>query len=128
MTTLEVVASVVDRIRKAVVGLKMPRALEVLDQAVRQLERGETSALEVIDTLFAEELTLRENRRVKMALRMAKLSTVKTLPGFDFSFQPSLDKNRFLALAQLISIERNEVIRFLGPPGTGKSHLATALG
>jgi len=119
---------VLDRIRKTLVGLKMPRALEVLDQAVRQLERGETSALEVIDTLFAEELTLRENRRVKMALRMAKLSTVKTLAGFDFSFQPSLDRNRILALAQLDFIGRNEVIHFLGPPGTGKSHLATALG
>jgi hypothetical protein len=44
---------------------------------VRQLERGEASALEVIDTLFAEELKLRENRRVKMALRMAKLSTIR---------------------------------------------------
>src|SRR5258705_9651149 len=63
-----------------------------------------------------------------MALRMAKLSTVKTLPGFDFSFQPSLDKNRILALAQLDFIERNEVIHFLGPPGRGKSHLASALG
>src|SRR5262249_29066652 len=68
------------------------------------------------------------NRRVKMALRMAKLSTVKTLTGFDFSFQPSLERNRFLALAQLDFIERNEVIHFLGPHGTGKSHLATALG
>ncbi|MET4262548.1 DNA replication protein DnaC [Bradyrhizobium sp. S3.12.5] len=79
----------------------------------------------MIDTLFAEELTLRENRRVKLALRMAKLSTVKTLAGFDFSFH---DRNRILALAQLDFIERNEVIHFLGPPGTGKSHLATALG
>jgi DNA replication protein DnaC len=75
---------------------------------MRQLERGEASALEVIDTLFAEELTLRENRRVKMALRMAKLSTIKTLAGFDFSFQPSLDRNRVLALAQLDFIDRNE--------------------
>jgi DNA replication protein DnaC len=126
--TIEIVPSVLDRIRKTLVGLKMPRALEVLDQTVRQLERGETSALEVIDTLFAEELTLRENRRVKMALRMAKLSTIKTLAGFDFSFQPSLDRNRILALAQLDFIDRNEMIHFLGPPGTGKSHLATALG
>ena len=55
----EIVPSLVDRIKQTLVGLKMPRALEVLDQAVRQLERGETSALEVIDTLFAEELTLR---------------------------------------------------------------------
>src|SRR4029079_18456785 len=50
-----------------------------LDQTVRQLERGETSALEVIDTLFAEELTLRENRRVKMALRMAQLALLDRL-------------------------------------------------
>jgi DNA replication protein DnaC len=63
-----------------------------------------------------------------MALRMAKLSTIKTLAGFDFSFQPSLDRNRILALAQLDFVDRNEVIHFLGPPGTGKSHLATALG
>ena len=126
--TLEIVPSVLDRIRRTLVGLKMPRALEVLDQTMRQLERGEASALEVIDTLFAEELTLRENRRVKMALRMAKLSTIKTLAGFDFSLQPSLDRNRVLALAQLDFIDRNEVVHFLGPPGTGKSHLATALG
>jgi DNA replication protein DnaC len=126
--SLEVVPSVLDRIRRTLVGLKMPRALEVLDQTVRQLERGEASALDVIDTLLAEELTLRENRRIKMALRMAKLATIKTLSGFDFSSQPSLDKNRILALAQLDFINRSEVIHFLGPPGTGKSHLATALG
>src|SRR5271165_5678491 len=126
--TLEIVPSVLDRIRKTLVGLKMPRALEVLDQTVRQLERGESSALEVIDTLFAEELTLRENRRVKMALRMARLSTIKTLAGFDFSFQPSLDRNRILALAELKFIDHTEVVHLIGPPGTGKSHLSIALG
>jgi DNA replication protein DnaC len=77
--------SVLERIRRALVGLRMPRALEVLDQAVRRLERGEASALETIDTLLAEEMTLRENRRVKTALVMARLSTIKTLSGFDFA-------------------------------------------
>jgi DNA replication protein DnaC len=71
---------------------------------------------------------LRENRRVRMALQMAKLSAVKTLAGFDFSFQPSLDRNRILALAELQFIDRSEVLHFLGPPGTGKSHLSLALG
>jgi DNA replication protein DnaC len=65
---------------------------------------------------------------VKMALRMAKLSTIKALTGFDFSFQHSLDRNRILALAQPDLLDRNEVIHLLGPPGTGKSHLAAALG
>ena len=46
--TLEIVPSVLDRIRRTLVGLKMPRALEVLDQTVRQLERGESSALDFI--------------------------------------------------------------------------------
>jgi len=124
----EIVPSVVDRIKRTLVGLKMPRALEILDATVRRIERGEVTPLEVIDLLLVEELTLRENRRVRMALQMAKLSAVKTLAGFDFSFQPSLDRNRIMALAELQFIDRSEVVHFLGPPGTGKSHLSLALG
>ena len=86
--------AVIDRIRRNLVGLKMPRALEILDVTLRGIERGETSALEAIDVLLTEELTLRENRRVKMALIMARLSAIKTLAGFDFSFQPSLDETQ----------------------------------
>jgi DNA replication protein DnaC len=59
---------------------------------------------------------------------MARLSTIKTLDSFDFSFQPSLDRERILALAELQFVERREVVHFLGPPGTGKSHLAVAIG
>lgn len=106
----------------------MPRALEGLDQIVRRLEQGEIGALEAIDILLSEELTLREDRRIKTALRMGRLGTIKTLAGFDFSFQPSLDRERILTLAQLGFVDRREVVHFLGPPGTGKSHLATALG
>jgi DNA replication protein DnaC len=71
---------------------------------------------------------VRESRRIKTALVMARLTAVKTLAGFDFSFQPSIDRNRILTLAQLEFIDRNEVVHVLGPPGTGKSHLAVALG
>jgi DNA replication protein DnaC len=125
---LEIVPAILDRIRRTLVGLRMPRALEVLDRTVRQLERGEVSPLDAIDTLLAEELTVRESRRIKTALVMARLTAIKTLAGFDFSFQPSLDRNRVLTLAQLEFIDRNEVLHVLGPPGTGKSHLAVALG
>ena len=124
----EIVPSVVDRIKRSLVGLKMPRAIEILDATVRRIERGEMNALEAIDALLAEELTLRENRRVKMALVMARLSAIKTLAGFDFSFQPSLDRNRIMALAELQFIDRAEALHLIGPPGTGKSHLSLALG
>ncbi len=126
--TLDSIPSMIDRIRHDLVGLKMPRALEALDHVVRRLEHGELSALEAIDILLSEELTLRENSRIKTALRMGRLATIKTLAGFDFTFQPSLDRDRVFTLAQLSFIEPHEAVHFLGPPGTGKSHLATALG
>jgi len=117
-----------DRIRDHLVGLKMSCALEALDASVRRLEQGELSALELLDTLLGEERTMRESRRIKSSMMTARLTRIKTLQGFDFSFQPSLDRERILALAQLDFIDRGEVIHLLGPPGTGKSHLAIALG
>jgi DNA replication protein DnaC len=121
-------AGLVDRIRRHLVGLKMPRALEVLDHVLRRLECGEIGAPEALEALLGEELTLREGRRVRAALKMGRLLTIKTLTGFDFSFQPSLDRNRILTLAQLEFIDRHEVVHFIGQPGCGKTHLALALG
>ena len=121
-------SEVLDRITSHLVGLRMPRALEALDHTVQQIERGEITALEAIDNLLAEELTIRESRRITVAMATARLTPPKTLESFDFTFQPSLDRDRIMALAQLDFINRAEVIHFLGPPGTGKSHLATALG
>jgi DNA replication protein DnaC len=127
MSTPSPVATI-DRIRRHLVALKMPSALEGLDNLVRRFEQGQITPLELIETLLQEERGLRESRRVKMALLTARLTTLKTLESFDFRFQPSLDRNRILSLAQLDFIERREVVHFLGPPGTGKSHLAVALG
>jgi DNA replication protein DnaC len=119
MTALDAMPSAIDRIRHDLVGLRMPRALEALDQTVRRLEQGEITALEAIDILLSEELTLRENSRIKTALRMGRLTTIKTLSGFDFAFQPSLDRDRILTLAQLGFVERGEAVHFLGPPESG---------
>ncbi len=119
---------VTERIRQSMVSLHMARALETLDQTLSRLEKGEISAIEAIDELLAEELNLREGRRIGVALRTARLMPIKTLESFDFSFQPSLDRHRIMALAELEFIKRVEVLHFLGPPGTGKSHLATAIG
>jgi DNA replication protein DnaC len=130
MTSLDPAAgpATLDRIRRHLVGLNMPRALEVIEHILRRIERGEISTLEAIDTLLGEELTLREGRRVRSALKMGRLINIKTLSGFDFSFQPSLDRDRIMALAQLDFVDRHEAVHFLGQPGCGKTHLALALG
>jgi len=117
-----------ERIRRHLVGLRMPRALEALQMTLSRIEQGQVTALEAIEALLGEEYSTRESRRIKMALQTARLSTVKRLSGYDFSFQPGLDRNRVLALAELDFIEGKQCVHFLGPPGTGKSHLAIALG
>jgi hypothetical protein len=65
-------------------------------KALAGAAQAEIGALEAIDILLSEELTLRENSRIKTALRMGRLGTIKTLAGFDFTFQPSLDRDRIL--------------------------------
>jgi DNA replication protein DnaC len=94
----------------------MPRALEALQMTLARIEQGEVTALEAIETLLGEEYTTRESRRIKMALQTARLPTIKTLSGYDFSFQPSLDRHRVLALAQLEFVERKQCVHLLGPP------------
>lgn len=118
----------IEQVRRHLVNLKMSRALEVLDELVARLEQGRLSPLEAIEQLLAEERTTRESRRIRAALLTARLTQIKTLESFDFTFQPSLDRNRILTLAQLGFIDRAEVVHLLGPPGTGKSHIALALG
>ncbi|WP_426954246.1 IS21-like element helper ATPase IstB [Muricoccus radiodurans] len=120
------IPATLERVRRHLVGLRMPLALEVLDHTMRQIERGEIGALEAIDGLLAEGLTLREGRRIKAALQMARLGTIKTLASFDFSFQPSPQPHPGARPAGLHG--RYEVVHLLGPPGTGKSHLVIALG
>jgi DNA replication protein DnaC len=105
-----IAAPALERVRRHLVGPRLPRALEA------------------IDALLAEELAIRETRRIKAARTMARRTTAKTLAGFDFSFQPALGRERIPALARLGLIERNEAVHFLGPPGTGRSQLGVALG
>lgn len=128
MRSTDAAPATLDAVKRRLVGLKMPRALEILDHTLRQLERGEMGALEAIEALLAAEYDVRETSRVHVALRTARLTTIKSLQTFDFAFQPSLDRNRILALSSLDFVRRGDVVHLLGPPGTGKTHLAIALG
>jgi DNA replication protein DnaC len=98
--------------------------LETLQETLTRIERGELSSLEAIEALLGEALTTRQSRRMKMALQTARLTSIETLAGYDFSFQPSLDHQQILALAELDFVERHHVVHLLGPPGpASRRHL-----
>jgi hypothetical protein len=68
-----------------------------------------------------------ERRAAERRLKAAKFPTVKTLEDFDFLAQPSLNKPLVLELLRSLYLERRENVLLVGNPGTGKTHLATAL-
>ena len=103
----------IDRISAAMVCLKMPCALKVLNHTLQRLEQGELTAVKAIDALLIGGCALRETRRIDIALRTAKLLPVKTVESFDFAFQPSVDRERIAALAQFDFIRRRETVHFL---------------
>ena len=76
---------------------------------------------------IAAELEGRDRRAAARRMTAAHLPVVKTLEAFDFSFQPSLSERLLWELADLSFVQSATNIIFLGPPGTGKTHLSLAL-
>lgn len=116
-----------DRIRAQLADLKMPGALESLDQVLASADGGSTTPADAIEQLLAAQISLRNNRRLVAAMRSSRLPAVKTLADFDFSFQPSVKREQIESLHELGFVERRENVILLGPPGVGKSHLAISL-
>ena len=116
-----------ERIAAQLADLKMPGALEALDEILSGVDGGALTAGEAIERILAAQIALRNGRRLATAMRASRLPGVKTLAGFDFSFQPSLRREQIDSLHELGFLERRENVVFLGPPGVGKTHLAISL-
>jgi DNA replication protein DnaC len=116
-----------DRLRGMLADLKMPGSLEALDPILQGVDGGAVTAAEAMESLLGAQIQLRNNRRLQAAMRSSRLPAVKTLGGFDFSFQPSIRREQIDSLSELGFLERKENVIFLGPPGVGKTHLAISL-
>ena len=84
--------------------------------------------MEVLDYIFSEEAKFKRKRAYEKQVQVSGFPIKKTLDDFDFSFQPSIDKRQIVEFAAMRFLESGENVVFLGPPGVGKTHLASALG
>jgi DNA replication protein DnaC len=117
-----------DRIRENLLALKMKNTLEILDNYLERAIKDNLNIVEVLDHILVEEHLSKRRRAIETQMKTSGFPMKKELKDFDFSFQPSIDKRQIDELTTMRFLENGENIVFLGPPGVGKTHLATALG
>jgi DNA replication protein DnaC len=106
--------------------LRLSGILDTLELRNRQAVEQQSSFVEFLTLLMHDEVERRAQKNLRLRLRRAAFDPTKTLEGFDFSFNPKLNKAQVFDLATCVFIERHENILIYGPTGVGKSHLAQA--
>ena len=105
----------------------MPTILSECDKVAARCATENVDHLGFLLQLCELELVDRERRAAERRLKAARFPTLKTLEDFDFSAQPSLNKVLISELMRGAFVDQRESVILLGNPGTGKTHLATAL-
>ena len=108
--------------------LRLPTILREYDKVARQCAAEQVDFTRYLLRLTELELVDRDRRAIERRIRQAKFPVVKSLDSFDFLSIPSANKTLVLDLARGEFIARKENVLLLGNSGTGKTHLALALG
>jgi DNA replication protein DnaC len=108
--------------------LRLSGILDSLEVRNRQAVDQKLSYVDFLSLLIQDEVARREQRKLVMRQRRAGFNSQKTLEGFDFSFNPSINQAQIMDLATCRFIEEKVCVLIVGPCGTGKSHLAQSLG
>jgi DNA replication protein DnaC len=120
-------ASRYQRLRGHLAALKLHAAAEALPTLMDQAATEQLSLTAALERLLAIEVDATEARRLAGRLRFASLPTPATLEGFDVDAAAGVDRNLIDELATCRYLESATNILLVGPPGTGKSHLAVGL-
>lgn len=107
--------------------LRMSGILDTLDVRNRQAIDNQWTYVEFLARLLEDEVERREQKQLALRIRRAAINTTKTLEGFDFNFNPNVNRQQVLDLATCSYIEQKRNVLICGPTGVGKSHLAQAL-
>ncbi len=116
-------------LNRALRQLRLGGMAAVLETRLRQAQAESMAPLDLISCLVTDELTRRADRMLERRRKQAEFrDPLRTLDNFDFTFNKKMNRSLVFDLATGTFIARHEDALFLGPPGSGKSHLAQAIG
>ena len=121
-------ATILEKTQEHLKALKLYKMAERLEGVLEEASKQEWTYAEVIGQLIDEQVAAKRDKGIQMRTSMARFPYVKTLEGFDYKFQPSVDSKRVKELSLCHFMAHGENVILLGPPGVGKTHLAIALG
>jgi len=114
---------------RALVRLRLSGMADVLETRLLQAQTEKMVHLDFLSALVCDELMRRQDRLLGRRLKEAAFrEAARTLDSFDFDFNKKMNRALVFELATARFVAQHEDVLFLGPPGTGKSHLAQAIG
>jgi DNA replication protein DnaC len=107
--------------------LRLSGILQTLDVRNQQAIDQQWTYIEFLARLLEDEVERRAQKQLALRIRRASINTTKTLEGFDFAFNPHINRQQVLDLATCTYISQKRNVLLCGPTGVGKTHLAQAL-
>ena len=108
--------------------LRLTAIRDQLDNLLDEAAEKKLTLREALAMFVEREVSRKDERRIEMALKIARFPMVRELADFDFKAQPSVDRRQVRELATSRWVAHGDALLVLGPPGVGKTHLAVALG
>jgi DNA replication protein DnaC len=115
-------------LKRALKQLRLGGMASVLETRIQQAQAEPMAPIDLVSCLVSDELSRRGDRLLERRRKAAGFRNLHSIDNFDFSFNKKMNRSLVFDLATANFIARHEDALFLGPPGTGKSHLAQAIG